>query len=89
MQPAREIAPEFGARVATEGTESKVEYAPDAPAEGDRATLSEDEAFEDVHPHATAETFEAQTRREATFPGSALRETARGDSRPRRRENEE
>lgn len=67
-------------RRAAEGTERKVTYDPGADSEGDRATLSEEEAFEDVHPYATAETYEAAARRDpAAFPGSALRETAPGD----------
>lgn len=65
---------------APEETERKVIYDPAAAAEGDRATLSEEEAFEDVHPYATAETYEAAVRRDpAAFPGSALRETGPGD----------
>ena len=51
--------------------EGRVAYHPDAEAEGDRATLSEDEALEDTRPGATVDTFRAQTgKRRGRIPGA-------------------
>lgn len=55
--------------------EGEVTYEPGARDELDRGMLSEEEAFEDQHPGATAETFEAQTSKDrGQYPGSPSKE---------------
>ena len=51
--------------------EEAVRYAPGARREADRGTLSEEEAFEDTRPGATAQTFAAQTGKDrGDIPGA-------------------